>query len=540
MKLFGFYISREKDEDITPSMVPPEQSEGIISYDGTSGFISPYTSVLDLDTNIKEERVLIEKYRDLIKTTPEVAINVDEICSEAIITDDRSKATVTVNSDQLQVDDSVKEMIQEAFDVVMKKLNFHNKGFEIFRNWYVDGRVYFHVMIDQDAPENGIRELRFVDPRKIKKVREVQRSNDVEVGISTISDIKEYYLYSENPNLDKPQGNTAGYVYGGNLPQNAIVKITNDSIAASTSGIIDHNRNITLSFLHQSIRAANNLRLMEESMLIYRMTRAPERRVFYIDTGDVPRSKQEQYVNEIANKYRQKITYDSQSGTIKNDKRYLSMTEDYWIPRPAGQQGTQVETLEGGQSVGETRDTEYFLDRLMESMNVPKSRFSDQPSMFSSGIEITRDELRFSRFINRLRTRFSMLFEDLVGKQLILTQMMTAEEWDEMKVDITFEYQEDNMFAESLKATTLGNKISMLNQIQPYVGIYFSQQYVYKEILGMTDEEIEIEQEYIAQMPPVAPVAEGISDISSEKHLLEMYERLGIVEDKSLKMKTTK
>jgi hypothetical protein len=533
MKLFGFYITREKDFDKTPAIVAPEQEEGSINYDGTSGFVSPYTSVLDLDTNIKEERVLIEKYRDLVKTTPEVAIAVDEICSEAIITDDKSSPVVALNLDQVELDDRIKEMISESFDRVTYLLNFHNKGFEIFRNWYIDGRVYFHVMIDQDAPENGIQELRFVDPRKLKKVREIMRGSDGDVGVNSIIDIKEYYLYSENPNLDKPQGPTNGYTYGGNLPQNQVIKMTTDSIASSNSGIIDHNKNITLSFLHQSIRAANNLRLMEESMLIYRMTRAPERRVFYIDTGDVPRSKQEQYVNEIANKYRQKITYDSQTGTIKNDKRYLSMTEDYWIPRPSGQQGTQVDTLEGGQSVGETRDTEYFLDRLLDSMNVPKSRFSDQPTMFNSGIEVTRDELRFNRFINRLRTRFSMLFEDLLGKELILTQIMT---------DITYEYQEDNLFSEALKASSMSAKINMLNLIQPFVGIYFSPQFVYKEILGMNDEEIEIEQELIAQMPPPPEdqVQESFinkegEDVLSEKALFELFDKLGIKERKRRK-----
>lgn len=531
MKLFGFHITRETDMDLTPAIVAPEQEDSAINYEGVSGFISPYTSILDLDLNVKEERVLIEKYRDLVKTTPEVAIAVDEICAEAIVVDDPSSPVVSINLDQVELTDNIKELITEKFSKIIQLLNFHNKGFEIFRNWYIDGRIYYHVMIDNDETINGIRELRFIDPRKIKKIREIVRNNDNETGVNSIVDIKEYYLYSENPNLDKSQGPTSGYTFGGQMPQNQVIQMTADSIACSTSGIFDHNRNITLSYLHQSIRAANNLRLMEESMLIYRMTRAPERRVFYIDTGDVPRSKQEQYVQEIANKYRQKITYDSQTGTIKNDKRYMSMTEDYWIPRPSGQQGTQVETLEGGQSVGETRDTEYFLDRLLNSMNVPKSRFSDQPSLFSSGVEITRDELRFNRFVNRLRTRFSMLFEDLVGKELVLSQIMTAEEWDIYKADVTFHFQEDNLFAEALKATSLSTKINILNMIQPFVGIYFSPEYVYKQILDMTDEEIEAEQELIAMMPPPVedqPNESFLDDPVQTKKLLEMFEKLGI------------
>lgn len=532
MKLFGFHITRENDMDMTPAIVAPNQEDSSINYEGTAGFISPYTSILDLDLNVKEERILIERYRDLVKSTPEVAIAVDEICAEAIVVDDPSTPVVSINLDQVDLTENVKEMITEKFSKIIYLLNFHNKGFEIFRNWYIDGRIYYHVMIDIDDTANGIRELRFIDPRKIKKIREIVRDSDNETGVNSIVDIKEYYLYSENPGLENAQGPTTGFTFGGQMPQNQVIQMTADSIAASTSGIFDHNRNITLSYLHQSIRAANNLRLMEESMLIYRMTRAPERRVFYIDTGDVPRSKQEQYVQEIANKYRQKITYDSQTGNIKNDKRYMSMTEDYWIPRPSGQQGTQVETLEGGQSVGETRDTEYFLDRLLNSMNVPKSRFSDQPSLFSSGVEITRDELRFNRFINRLRTRFSMLFEDLIGKELVLSQILTAEEWDIYKADVTFSYQEDNLFAEALKMTSLTSKINILNMIQPFVGIYFSPQYVYKKVLDMTDEEITEEQELIAMMPPPEPDGPAneslLDDPIQNKKLLEMFDKLGI------------
>ncbi len=529
MKLFGFQITRERDYDETPAIVAPEQEDSAIQYDGVSAFISPYTSVLDLDTNVKEERLLIEKYRELVKTSQEVSDAVDEICSEAIIVDDPTAAVVTINLDQVELPENIKEIIAEKFEKIIYLLNFHNKGFEIFRNWYIDGRIYYHVMIDQDEPENGIRELRFVDPRKLKKVREIIRDSNNELGINSIVDIKEYYIYSENPNQEKSQGPTTGYTYGGQMPQNQVIEMTQDSIAASTSGIFDHSRNITLSYLHSSLRAANNLKLMEEAMLIYRLTRAPERRVFYIDTGDVPRGKQEQYVQKIADRYRQKIVYDTTNGTIKNDKRYMSMTEDYWIPRPSGQTGTQVETLEGGQSVGETRDTEYFLDRLYASLHVPKSRFSDQPSIFSSGVEVTRDELRFNRFINRLRRRFSILFEDLLGKELILSNIMLSEEWDETKSDVNFSFQEDNLFSEAIKANLMTNKINLVNMIQPLVGIYFSPQYVYKKILDMTDEEIEIEQEFISQMPPPPPVEEDVkADVHSEKVLLEMFDKLGI------------
>lgn len=525
MKLFGFHISRLENQDETPSLVPPNYNDSAVTFDPSSGFISPFTSVMDMDSSIKEENQLIDKYRDLYKSVPEVSVTVDEICAEAIIVDDKSRPVVSINLDNVRMSDDIKEMISESFHKIMNKLNFQNSGFEIFRNWYIDGRIYFNVLIDQESPENGITELRYIDPRKIKKVREVIRDTSNEFGISTITDVKEYYIYTENPNSANNYNSNTGYTYGGYVPPNQNIPMTEDSIATSNSGIYDQSRNIILSHLYQTIRPANNLRMMEESMLIYRMTRAPERRVFYIDTGDIPRSKQEQYVQEIANKYRNKVVYDSHTGSVKNDKRYMSMTEDYFIPRPSGQSGTQIETLEGGQSVGETRDTEYFLNRLYDSMSVPKSRFSDQQSMFSSGVEITRDELRFSRFIARLRTRFSMLFEDLVGKELVLTQVMTIEEWEEIKINISFDYQEDNMFASALKTQNIATKINTVAMVDPYVGKYLSPSYVYKQVLDMTDEEIEIEQELIAQMDvQPTPPQQGVQESYSNEEILKMFD----------------
>lgn len=505
MKFLGFSFGKQATDPYeSTAVVAPVNDDSAVQFDGSAGFVSPYSSVFDFDSSVREEKQLIEKYRDLAKNVQEVTSAVEEICAEAIIVDDKSTPVVSINLDQVNgLSDDIKEMIAGSFENILNILNFHNQGFEIFKNWYVDGRIYYYVMIDNDAPENGIQDLRYIDPKRIKKVREVIRSPDNELGVNAIVDVKEYYIYSEMPFSEKMNGVTTGYTYGGAGQGNsAPVPMTDESIAYATSGLYDQNRNMVLSYLQTAVRPANNLRMMEDAMLIYRLTRAPERRVFYIDTGDIPASKREQYVQNIADKYRNKISYDATTGAIKNDKRYLSMTEDYWIPRPSNASGTEIDTLEGGQAVGETNDVEYFLDRLYTALHIPKSRFSDTPSMFSSGMEITRDEIRFNRFISRLRNRFSSLFQNLVGKDVVLRQIMTKEEWDQIKVNINFDYQEDNLFSESMKAQSLTQKINIMTMMEPFVGKYFSPEYIWKKVLDLTDEEIKELTAEIEQMDP--------------------------------------
>lgn len=489
MKLFGFHISREKDFQDTP--VAPANN-GDMNVNATPGFINPYMSVLDLLSGVKDENDLIDRYREVVQTVQEVGMAVEEITSEMVIVDDENEPIVKLKMDNLELPDQIKELIEEQFQYILNLLKFNNHGFEIVRNWYIDGRIYYHVIINPDQPNAGILELRYIDPKKIKKIREIVRQpteNGMPLGLNSIVDIKEYFVYTENP-MNEKSTPTLGYSYSPQNGSDAPVPMTKDSVAFANSGLLDPSRRMVISYLHDALRPATELRQMEQSLLIYRMTRAPERRVFYIDTGDLPRGSAEQYVQEIANKYRTKIVYDSATGAVKNDKRYLSMTEDFWIPRMNGSQGTQIDTLEGGQSVGETGDADYFLDRLYKALHVPKSRFSETPSLFGNGTEVTRDEVRFSRFISRLRNRFSMLFEDLLGKQIVLLGVMTPEEWDEYKGEIKYVFQSDNSFSESMKAQLLQMRLSLLNQIDPFVGKYVSRLWVFENILEMGEDEM--------------------------------------------------
>jgi hypothetical protein len=491
IKLFGFHITR--DNEMQQSPIAPT-SDASLNYEATPGFVNPYTSVMDLTGTVKDENELIDRYREIVHTVQEVGMSVEEITAEAIITDDANADVVTVNLEKIEgLPDQIKEIIQENFGIILGMLQFNNFGYEIFRNWYIDGRIYYHVIINPEQPAAGILELRYIDPKKIKKVREIIRAPDSgQLGLNSIVDVKEYFVYTENPAGDNSPQTRQTYVQHSEVP----VPMTKDSIAFANSGLLDPTRKMTISYLHDSIRPANNLRMMEDALLIYRITRAPERRVFYIDTGDLPRASAEQHVQAQADKYRTKMVYDNQTGKIQNDKRYMAMTEDFWIPRMGGSQGTQIDTLEGGAAVGETGDADFFLDRLYKSLHVPKSRFSEQPSLFNNGAEITRDEVRFARFITRLRNRFSMLFEDLLGKQLVLTGVMTAEEWDEYKALVSFEFQTDNTFSESMRASIMGQRLALLQQIDIFVGKYVSRAWVFKNILQMTEEEMaEIEME---------------------------------------------
>jgi hypothetical protein len=402
---------------------------------------------------------------------------IDEIVNEAIVIED-SGTSVEINLDDLKAPAQIKKRIEEEFNYILKLLNFGNMGHDIFRRYYVDGRLYYHIVIDELQPGLGIQEIKYIDPRRIRKIREIQKMRDPQTGIELIKKTIEYYLYNEK-----------GLIGSGT---NLGAKIAVDSIVNVNSGIMDPKQTMVLSYLHKAIKPFNNLRMVEDATVIYRLSRAPERRVFYIDVGNMPTVKAEQYVRDIMVKYRNKLVYDSNTGEIKDDRKHLSMLEDFWLPRREGSKGTEISTLEGARNLGEMEDVKYFQTKLYKSLGVPIGRLEAQQG-FSLGrsTEITRDELKFNKFIQRLRNKFSSLFDDLLRVQLILKNICTEEEWKEFKEDIWYDYKKDNNFDELKDAELLSMRLDTLTKVDPFVGKYYSIEWVRKNILHQTDEDME-------------------------------------------------
>ena len=402
---------------------------------------------------------------------------IDEIVNEAIVIED-SGTSVEINMDEVKAPGQIKKRIEDEFNLLLKMLNFGNMGHDIFRRWYIDGRLYYHIVIDELNPALGVQEIKYIDPRRIRKVREIQKMRDPQTGIELIKKTIEYYLYNEK-----------GMIGAGT---NLGAKIATDSIVNVNSGIMDPKQTMVLSYLHKAIKPFNNLRMVEDATVIYRLSRAPERRVFYIDVGNMPTVKAEQYVRDIMVKYRNKLVYDSNTGEIKDDRKHLSMLEDFWLPRREGSKGTEISTLEGARNLGEMEDVKYFQSKLYRSLNVPIGRLEPQQG-FSLGrtTEITRDELKFNKFVQRLRNKFSTLFDDLLRVQLILKNVCTEEEWKEFKEDIWYDYKKDNNFDELKDAELLSMRIDVLTKVDPYVGKYYSVEWVRKNILQQTDEDME-------------------------------------------------
>lgn len=462
---------------------------------------------MPMEVAAKEENKLIGQYRELLNI-PEVDLCVEEITQEAIIFPKDGTNAVEVNLSQLddkKYSEKVKKSISEEFEVVYDLLMFNRKGHDIFKRWYVDSRINYYKVIDMDNLSDGIQALTYIDPRKIKKVQESNRAIDPETGKLVINNYKEFFYYNEdgvkNIELEKqkaeqPTGAYTGASHGFKNPSTSINTLTRDSVAYAPSGINDSTGKMVIGFLHKVLKTANNLQLMEDSMLIYKLSRAPERRVFYIDTGNLPKAKAEQYVKAIADKYRTKVVYDAKTGEIKNDRKFNALTEDFWLPRSNGSKGTEISTLPGGQNTGDTEETEYFKDKLFNSLGVPRARFESEPTLFSGGSQITRDEIRFSRFIERLRTNFNLLFEDILGTQLILKNIISAEEWQELKNKITYTYAEDNYFKESVAIEKLNQISALLSQFDGFTGKWVSKEYVYKKVMMFNDDEIkEIEKQ---------------------------------------------
>jgi len=473
-ELFGFSFKRREEQlkKSAPSPVAPTNEDGATSFIA-GGYHGTY---VDLDGNFKTEYDMVVKYR-MMAMHPEVDSAIEDIIQEAIVTD-QNDSPVQIDLANLDVSDSVKEMIRTEFDYIKNLIGFDTKAHEMFRRWYIDGRLYYHKVIDLQRPQDGILELRYVDPQKIKKVRQINKIPKTADQFQSLDygKVDEYFIYN-------PKGLR-------NTSANSGIKIAKDAITYVTSGILDTNKNIVLSYLHKAIKVLNQLMMIEDSLVIYRISRAPERRIFYIDVGNLPKVKAEQYLREVMSRYRNKLVYDANTGEIRDDRKYMSMLEDFWLPRREGGRGTEITTLPGGQNLGELTDIQYFQTKLYKALNVPAGRL-DSESTFNIGrsSEIMRDELKFTKFVGKLRKKFSEMFQDILKTQLILKGVITPEDWDEMKEHIQYDYLYDNHFTELKNIEMLNEKINLITAMEPFMGRYFSTEYVRTQILGQSEVE---------------------------------------------------
>ena len=482
--LFGFTISRDKREQqdvLQQSFAPPAADDGAL----TISSAAYYGTYVDLDGTAKNEVELISRYREM-SMQPEIESAIDDIVNEAICQDDDGKI-INIVLDNLKQPDRIKKALKEEFNIILKLLNYNNMAHDIFRRYYVDGRMYYHIIIDKENPTEGIKELRYIDPRKLRKVREIKKQKDERTGAEIMATVNEYYLYNDKV----VTGSSSNYGPVG-------VRITTDSIISVVSGLMDSRRAVVLSYLHKAIKPLNQLRMIEDATVIYRISRAPERRIFYIDVGNLPKLKAEQYLRDIMVKYKNKLVYDANTGEIRDDRKFLSMMEDFWLPRREGGKGTEITTLPGGQNLGELEDVKYFQKKLYGALNVPVSRLETNQS-FSLGrsSEITRDEIKFSKFVARMRNKFSDVFDQAMRVQCVLKGICTAEEWDTFKENIYFDFIQDNNFTELKDAELMRERLSLLQSVDPYTGRYFSQKWIQQNVLRLTDDEIKDMQDQI-------------------------------------------
>ena len=489
-QLFGFQIQRKEGKK-GQSPVPPNAEESIAVAAG--GYYGTY---VDTDNQARNEYEMIRRYRDMA-LHPEVDSAVDEVVNEFVVSDAHD-TPVEINLDNLDAGMGIKKKVRDEFEYLKRLLNFDNRAHEIVRSWYIDGRLYYHKVIDLENPKKGITELRYIDPMKIKKVRQKldQKKNldslqrqaikgtALEYEYGTFVD---YYLYN-------PKGFYKGGVLGpvGDMSLSQGVKMAIDSITFCPSGLQDLNKRMTLGFLHKAIKSLNQLRMIEDSLVIYRLSRAPERRIFYIDVGNLPKVKAEQYLRDVMSRYRNKLVYDANTGEMRDDKKHMSMLEDFWLPRREGGRGTEITTLPGGQNLGELKDVEYFKKKLYNSLNLPPSRLTDDNKGFNLGktTEVLRDELKFTKFIGRLRKRFSEMFQDMLKTQLILKGVIAPEDWEDMKEHIQYDFLFDNHFNELKNIEMFNQRIATVTQMDPFVGKYFSVAHIRKEVLGQTNRDM--------------------------------------------------
>ena len=517
-KLFGFSIDDSNDKLKSKSIVspvPPNNDDGVDNFI-SSGFYGQY---LDIEGVYRTEFDLIKRYREMA-LHPECDNAIEDVVNEAIVSD-LYDSPVEIELSNLNASDKLKDKIREEFKYIKELLDFDRKSHEIFRNWYVDGKLYYLKVIDIKKPQDGIQDLRYIDPMKMKFVRQEKKKNRQSlINVNAIQEtdkvffpeIEEFFLYSPSP-----QYAAGSFSSGGSQKQ---IKIAKDSITYVTSGLVDRNKGTILSYLHKAIKALNQLRMIEDSLVIYRLSRAPERRIFYIDVGNLPKVKAEQYLKEVMSRYRNKLIYDASTGEVRDDRKQMAMLEDFWLPRREGGRGTEITTLPGGQNLGELSDIEYFQKKLYRALGVPESRITGSGDGFNLGrsSEILRDELKFSKFVGRLRKRFANLFNDMLKTQLVLKNIVTPEDWDAMSDHIQYDFLYDNQFAELKESELISERLGILATIEPYIGKYYSQEYVRRKILRQTDSEIiEINQQIKSEIKKgIIPDPSTIDPITGE------------------------
>jgi len=492
-KLFGFSIDDSQNK--APSVVSPvpKSNEDGVDHFVQSGF---YGQFVDIEGVYKNEYDLIRRYREMA-LHPECDGAIEDVVNEAIVSD-LYDSPVEIELSNVNASDKVKDSIRKEFKGIKEMMDFDKKSHEIFRNWYVDGRLYYMKVIDTKAPQDGIQEIRYIDPMKMKFVRQEKKSNKNIGGIDLQNtfkgnekdlypEIEEFYIYTPKPVY--PTGPAVGGSAGNSKSS---IKIAKDSITYVTSGLFDRNKGSGLSYLHKAIKALNQLRMIEDSLVIYRLSRAPERRIFYIDVGNLPKVKAEQYLRDVMMRYRNKLVYDANTGEVRDDRKFMSMMEDFWLPRREGGRGTEITTLPGGQNLGELADIEYFQKKLYRALSVPESRIANDGGFnLGRSSEILRDELKFSKFVGRLRKRFANMFNDMLRTQLILKNIIAPEDWEQLNDHIQYDFVYDNQFAELKESELMNERLGTLATIEPYIGKYYSNEYVRRKVLRQSDSEME-------------------------------------------------
>ena len=495
-RLFGFSIEdTEKKSPSIVSPVPPSNDDGVDNYIA-SGFYGQY---VDIEGVYRNENDLIRRYREMA-VHPECDGAVEDVVNEAIVSD-LYDSPIEIELSNVNASDKLKKVIRNEFKYIKEILDFDRKSHEIFRNWYIDGRLYYLKVIDQKKPQEGIKELRYIDPLKMRYVRQEKKNkantgNYINLQTGQKNDkvlspeIEEYFMYT--PGAKYPTQTLTG-----SQASKTAIKIAKDSVVYCSSGLVDRNKGTVLSYLHKAIKALNQLRMIEDSLVIYRLSRAPERRIFYIDVGNLPKVKAEQYLKEVMSRYRNKLVYNAATGEVRDDRKYMSMMEDFWLPRREGGRGTEITTLPGGQNLGELADIEYFQKKLYRALNVPESRIaSDGGFNLGRSSEILRDELKFSKFVGRLRKRFAQMFNDMLKTQLILKNIVSPEDWEKLSDHIQYDFLYDNQFAELKESEMLSERLNILATIEPFIGKYYSNEYVRRKVLRQTDAEmIEIDEQ---------------------------------------------
>jgi hypothetical protein len=491
IKLFGFTIGKkdvvqlEKPEQASFALPTEAMDDGAVNITSNAY----YGTYVDLEGSIRNELELITRYREM-SNHPELEMAIDEIVNESI-TYTLDNRVVDINLDNVKTTENIKKKIFEEFETILRLLNFQNLASDLFKRWYIDGRIYYHIVVNEKNPKEGVQELRYIDPRKIRKVREVKTGKDPKTGATVILSTAEYYVYNDKGTTT--QNYTAS--------TNSGLRISPDSIINVNSGMMDAKNTFVISYLHKVIKPLNQLRMIEDAVVIYRISRAPERRIFYIDVGNLPKGKAEQYLRDVMVKYRNKMVYDASTGELRDDRKHMSMLEDFWLPRREGGKGTEITTLPAGQNLGELEDVKYFQRNLLKALNVPLSRLDEQSGGGFAGIgrsqEITRDELKFAKFISRLRNKFSQLFDDALGIQLVLKGVCTSDEWKVFKQNIIYDFRKDNNFTELREAELLRERLTMVGMVDPYIGKYFSHEYIKKNILKMDDKQMKEMQKQI-------------------------------------------